>query len=177
MWDSLVRVSSWVKIVRTLNTCWTFGSVFRSSNEKRTNSFFCLPLSGSVGLVVGTWRHKRGQDTRNNRHVRQQRDGEMMVVAIFLGRVEGSINSVQRRTPGAMRCTATSWTSQVRMLEPAAYQLRLKWCAWHGASSSSSDASAMVHSTGSSGACSSWTWSAAGSSTTSLKWATLWARS
>ena len=59
-------------------------------------------------------------------------------------------------------------------------QLRLKWCVWHGR-----DASAMAHSTGSSGAgsgsmclqkSSSRARSAADSSTASLKWASLWAR-
>ena len=59
--------------------------------------------------------HKHGQNTRRNRHVRQQRDAEMMVVAFF------GLNAVQR-TPGAVRCTAPSWTSKVRVLELAACQ-------------------------------------------------------
>ena len=61
------------KVVRTCGTPW---SVFRNSHDGRINknTYFCLSLSGSLGLAIRTWKHKRGQNTRDNRHVRQQRD-------------------------------------------------------------------------------------------------------
>ena len=50
-----------------------------------------------------------------------------MQVAFF-----GGVNAVQRRTPGAVRCTAPSWTSEVQTPElaacqPAPVQARLAW--------------------------------------------------
>ena len=42
----------------------------------------------------------------------------MIHVAFFVG----DINAVQRRTPGAVRRTAPSWTSEVQTLELAALQ-------------------------------------------------------
>ena len=93
MWDSLVPVSSWVKIVRKLHPCWPPLSVPRDTPEKpafmlhslvrvvqqkrwkkKKKTFLCVSLTWSLGLVVGTWKHKRGQDTRDNRHMRQQRE-------------------------------------------------------------------------------------------------------
>ena len=52
------------------------------------------------------WSGLRDMETRDNRYVRQQRDAEMMQVAIL-----GGVNAVQRRQPVAVRCTAASWTS------------------------------------------------------------------
>ena len=87
-----------------------------------------------------------GQDTRDNRHVRQHRDAEMRCKwQVFRG-----VNAVQHLIPGAVRCTAPSGTSEVRMPELVACQsapaqaVRL--------ASSSSDATAMAQFTGSSGA-------------------------
>ena len=48
--------------------------------------------------MVRMWKHKGGQDTRDNQHVRQQRDDDMMVVAFLFG-----LNAVRRRAPGAVR--------------------------------------------------------------------------
>ena len=62
----------------------------------------------SVGRTHGT------TDTWDNR----ERDAEMSGMWQFLG----GLNAVLRRTPGAVQCTAPSWTSEVRMPELAACQ-------------------------------------------------------
>ena len=151
MCDSLVRVSSWVNIVRKLHICWDslfeilrvsrhswkktthvrlHGPCFATASMKEVKFkklAFCLSRSGSLGLVVRTWKRKRGQDTRDNWHVRQRRNDEMMVVFFF------GLNAVRCRPPGAVRCTPPSQTSEVRMPEPAACRssrdqaVRLAW--------------------------------------------------
>ena len=62
MLDSLVRVSQQQR--------W---------KNQRNKLVFCLSMSGSLGLVVGTWKHERWQDKRDNRHVRQQRGCDVNV--------------------------------------------------------------------------------------------------
>ena len=136
-----------------------------------------LSLSGRMGRTstdTTTERH----DTRDNGQVRQQRaQCDMMMVVHLL-----TLSVVQRRTPSAMRCSAPSSTSEVRMPELAARQsapsqaARLAWRV---------DASAMAQSTGSSGTgsgsmclekSSSREWSAAASVTMSRNSALLPAR-
>ena len=80
--DSLVRLPRDIseKLAFMLKL---LGLAFRNSNEERIEkkkTCVCLSLSGSLALVVRTWRHgdtSVGQDARDNQHVRQQRDGEM----------------------------------------------------------------------------------------------------
>ena len=86
--------------------------------ESKKNTFFCLTLSESLGLEVRTWKHERGQDTRDNRHVRQREVLRCDVGGNFIW----ELRAVERHTPSAVRCTAPSWTSEVRMPELAACQ-------------------------------------------------------
>ena len=67
------------------------------------------------------WRNKRGQDARDNRHVREQRDDRMMVVA-FLFR----LNAVRRRAPGAVRWHPRCGCRSRRHVD----QLGLRRCVW-----------------------------------------------
>ena len=127
-----------------VSTPW---SVFRNSNDEgiKKNSFVSVfvrePGTGGQEMETRAWAE------RDNRHVRQHRDAEIVQVAIF-----GDLNAVQRRTPGAVRCAAPSWTSEVRMPElPACRSARVRRhrdaveCRLR---QSSSDASAVVHTGG-----------------------------
>ena len=68
-------------------------SVLRNGNDERNQKNtrpFGVARSGSLGPVVRTWKHERGQDTRDNRRVRLQRDAEIWVqVAIYFGTQRG----------------------------------------------------------------------------------------
>ena len=148
--------------------------MFRNSNDGRTEKLAFLSVTvwepGTGGQDVETRVQARTHETTDT--LRCEAGG------IFFG----GVNAVQRQKPGAMRCTAPRWTSEVRMPELVACQsapaqaVRL---------ASSSDASSIAHSTGSAGsgsgsiclankapvACSS-----LASSTASWKSVSVWAR-
>ena len=110
-------------------TTW---SVFPNSNNGKIKkkNIFCLSLSGSLGLVVRTCTHECGQGhTRQPTRETTERDAEMRCKWHFF---EG-VYAVQLHIPRAVRCTAPSRTSEVRMPELVACKsapaqvVRLAW--------------------------------------------------
>ena len=103
--NSLVRVSTWAKVVRNIAHLLLLDSLVgcfatATMEEQKKTRFLVCHCLGAWDLVVRAWSHgdtKRGQNTRDNRHVRQQRETL---------RCDASVNAVQRRIPDAARCTA-----------------------------------------------------------------------
>ena len=68
--------------------------------------------------MLRTWKHERGPG-----HTGQPtRETTETLKYGASGNFLGGMNAVQRRTPGAVRCTSPSWTSEVLMPELAACQ-------------------------------------------------------
>ena len=109
-------------ILKNWHSCWTPWSVFRNNNDGKTEKtrFFCVTVwePWSLGLVwldveTQAWAQHTRQPTRET----TERRWDVMQVAIF-----GGVNAVQHHKPSAERCTAASWTSEVRIPELAACQ-------------------------------------------------------
>ena len=124
--------------------------MFRTSKDGRITKN--LSLSGSLQLVVKTWRLKRGRNSQDNRHVRQQRETLKCDAGGNFGRTQRSPAPFIRRS--AMHRSKL----HIRSVDAGAGRMSIISSSGGGgasgmsASSSSSTYSARAHSTRSSGA-------------------------